>query len=156
MGMVYSAAVDIWSLGVINREMLTGNRLYDLPLVFDDSPLLYAMRMGGVITPENWPGCEKTAWAPAPESFQTFLELTDLWGCSLPGECTDLARGLLKLRPDERWSLTAALSALEAVRDADAHERPTKRRCNVKLSPDTPLLGRALRMRAHACTMHAG
>jgi len=134
MGMDYGAPVDM-ELG-LHRPGNANWHSALRPATY--SPLLYAMRICSVITPENLPECERATWIPAPKNFQTFWGSKDFWVCSLPEPCTDIARGLLELRPNMRWTLTATVSALDAVRVADASRKSMKRRCSEKVTPDTP------------------
>ena len=85
MGLEYTGAVDLWSLGIIMREMITGCRVWELRECRTDTPLLSAMRVGGIITNENWPGCRGTAWIHPPTGFKVFTELTDKGGRPVPG-----------------------------------------------------------------------
>eukprot|EP00974_Lingulodinium_polyedra_P033166 3190485-Lingulodinium_polyedra.AAC.1 len=88
MALGYSAAVDIWSLGIIMRELLTGTRIWELPQCRGDSVLASAMRVGGIIDPTTWLGCEQGAWAPPPPDFPDHSELIDAWERPVPRHLT--------------------------------------------------------------------
>lgn len=51
----YGLSGDVWSAGVLARELLTGVNLAEHQLY--DGPLQHAMRLGGTISEETWPGC---------------------------------------------------------------------------------------------------
>ena len=95
MGLEYTGAVDLWSLGIIMREMITGCRVWELRECRSDTPLLSAMRVGGIITPENWPGCQGTAGTHPPPGFKVFTELTDNGGRPVPGKLAQITLSML-------------------------------------------------------------
>ena len=99
MGLEYTGAVDLWSLGIIMREMITGCRVWELRECRTDTPWLSAMRVGGIITPENWPGCRATAWTQPPTGFKVFTELTDKGGRPVPEPLARITLSILQVRP---------------------------------------------------------
>ena len=124
----------MWSLGIIMREMITGCRVWELRECRSDTPLLSAMRVGGIITPENWPGCRATAWTPAPTGFKVFTQLTDHGGRPVPGPLARLAASILQVQPQDRVSMMEILRALQGARRAQV----SRLRLRKKVYPNTP------------------
>ena len=92
------------------------------------------MRVGGIITPENWPGCRATAWTPAPTGFKVFTQLTDKGGRPVPGPLARLTASILQVQPQDRVSMMEILRALQGARRAQV----SRLRLRKKVCPNTP------------------
>ena len=137
MGLEYTGAVDLWSLGIIMREMLTGCRVWEFRECRSDTPLLSAMRVGGIITPENWPGCRGTAWTYPPTGFKEFTELTDNVGRPMPVKLAQITLSMLQVRPQLRATVNEVCKALQGVR----RRHVCRLRLRTKVHPSTPWQG---------------
>jgi len=134
MGLEYTGAVDLWSLGIIMREMITGCRVWELRECRSDTPLLSAMRVGGIITSDNWPGCQGTAWTCPPTGFKVFTELTDNGGRPVPGKLAQITLSMLQVRPQLRATVSEVFKALQGVRRGHV----CRLRLRKKVHPNTP------------------
>ena len=63
LGLPYAFPTDVWSLGVIARELMTGRKLYHV--TDETDPLLYAL-MCGPITNAVWPDVESAPFYKQP------------------------------------------------------------------------------------------
>jgi cyclin-dependent kinase len=112
----YGLAVDIWSVGCIFAEMLTGAPLFNGHT--DQEQLQKILRMLGAPTRENWPSLQTYPSTKAllpPESirgeppmFSDFVKTTEL--IQLSPEGLDLLRRMLLYEPSKRITALDALN----------------------------------------------
>ncbi len=69
MGLPFGYPADMWSLGVIARELITGRNLFELygQKKPEMTTLQYAMYMAGPITNAEWPGVENAPFYIPPQ-----------------------------------------------------------------------------------------
>ena len=102
----YGPSSDLWSLGVLCREFLTGVYLWEQ--FHSDTPLQHAARLGGKICEETWAGCTACAgWDPlaADVALEPMSRKRVPW--TVP-DAEDLCRQMLALRSNARPSAAAA------------------------------------------------
>lgn len=102
----YGPSSDLWSLGALSRELLTGVFLWEQ--FHSDTPLQHAARLGGKICEETWAGCTACAgWDPlaADVALEPMSRKRVPW--TVP-DADALCRQMLALRPEARPSAAAA------------------------------------------------
>ena len=109
LGLPFGLAADLWSAGVITRQLFTGRCLYEL-LDEDPSPFEYAQMHVGRATDAQWPGVETApfyqAWRGEPDNWSTTR-----FAAPVDTRALDFARKLLAIPPSSR------LTANEACRE---------------------------------------
>ena len=68
LGLPYGFPSDLWILGVIARELVTGRNLYLLRFGCDGDSLEYASLHCGPITNEVWPDVRSAQWYKPPSA----------------------------------------------------------------------------------------
>jgi serine/threonine protein kinase len=68
LGLPYGFPSDVWSFGVIARELVTGRNLYLLRFDCDGRSLEYASLHCGPITNEVWPDVQSAPWYKPPSA----------------------------------------------------------------------------------------
>lgn len=124
----YGLAVDLWSVGCIFAEMLTGVPLFNGHT--DQEQLQKILRMFGPPTKENWPSFQsypstKTLLPPEsirsePPMFQDYVRTTEL--STLNSDGIDLLRRMLIYEPSKRITAADALNH-PFLRDIDDDPR---------------------------------
>ena len=102
----YGPSSDLWPLGVLSRELLTGVYLWEQ--FRTDTPLQHAARLGGKICEETWAGCTACAgWDPsaADVALEPMSRKRVPW--AVP-DAEDLCRQMLALLPEARPTAAAA------------------------------------------------
>lgn len=127
----YGLAVDMWAVGCIFSEMITGNPLFNGHT--DQEQLQKITRMFGPPTKENWPSLHvypnsKTLMGPEtirnePAALSDFIRTTEL--SNLGPDGVDLLKRLMLYEPSKRISAADALEHpfLHTVNDGGAEAR---------------------------------
>nr|3NIZ_A Chain A, Rhodanese family protein [Cryptosporidium parvum Iowa II] len=104
----YSTSVDIWSIGCIFAEMITGKPLF--PGVTDDDQLPKIFSILGTPNPREWPQVQELPlWKQ--RTFQVFEKKP--WSSIIPGFCQegiDLLSNMLCFDPNKRISARDAMN----------------------------------------------
>ncbi|KAL4804465.1 kinase-like domain-containing protein [Aspergillus unguis] len=114
----YNTSIDMWSIGCIIAEMLTGRALF--PGTTNEDQLQKIFRVMGTPSEHNWPGVsqfseyKKTFPIYAPQDLRTVVPRIDPCGF-------DLLRSMLRLQPDSR------ISAVDALQHPWFHDVPGAR-----------------------------
>jgi len=107
--MRYGFPIDVWSAGVVCRELLTGVRVW-LTEPYNREPTLHLIqRIGGPITPSTLPGCDASRiWQPPPSAMaQLPMDHKRVpWRICDTGQ--DMVAKLLTLNPKDRLAAAVA------------------------------------------------
>ncbi|XP_039123491.1 cell division control protein 2 homolog [Dioscorea cayenensis subsp. rotundata] len=105
----YTAAIDVWSVGCIMAEMVTGKPLFPGKSKIDQLDMIFMVM--GTIGLKSWPGLDKLDMARyflgGPERYNTLRLRVPPTKLSRPGY--DLLKRLLEVDPRKRISAEAAL-----------------------------------------------
>ncbi|XP_039126243.1 cyclin-dependent kinase 3-like [Dioscorea cayenensis subsp. rotundata] len=105
----YTAAIDVWSVGCIMAEMVTGKTLFPGKSKIDQLDMIFMVM--GTIGLKSWPGLDKLDMARyflgGPERYNTLRLRVPPTKLSRPGY--DLLKRLLEVDPRKRISAEAAL-----------------------------------------------
>ncbi|ORM42190.1 Cyclin-dependent kinase 2 [Babesia sp. Xinjiang] len=103
----YSFAVDIWSLGCVLFELITGKPIFEERTEF---ALLIAMfKRFGTPTEEDWPDLTSLPFMnPVLPNMRSNMSLSECVG-KVDGECMDLLERMLSLSPQKRIAARDAL-----------------------------------------------
>ena len=111
-----STRVDVWSAGMVARELMTGWRLHDMLEIGQtfDLDLGLCMAAGGPINESNWPGCSQLpsfqrSRAPAMAPVPLELERRLVWRLDPEGHA--LVRGMLSIQPESRPTAAEAATS---------------------------------------------
>ncbi|OII75416.1 uncharacterized protein cubi_01937 [Cryptosporidium ubiquitum] len=114
----YSTSVDIWSIGCIFAEMITGKPLF--PGSSDEDQLLKIFSILGTPNPRDWPQVQELPlWKQ--RTFQVFEKQP--WNIIIPGFCQegiDLLSNMLCFDPNKRISARDAMDH-PYFKDLDPH-----------------------------------
>ena len=122
LGLPYGFAADVWSLGIIAREVLTGRILWD-HLFEEVSPLEYAQLHIGPLTNEMWPGVENARF------YQKMIaRRADDWASTRFAQPPvargmNLTRKMLAVPPRLRIRASDAVKDVYLVRDGASTSR---------------------------------
>ncbi len=119
IGLPFGYPADMWSLGVIARELITGRNLFELYGAREPemTPLQYAMHMAGPITNATWPGVESTPFYTPSRGACSHESLdTTRFSQPAPRQAKAFVLKLMSLVPLSRLTAFGAMRQLFVVR----------------------------------------
>ncbi|XP_039123548.1 cyclin-dependent kinase G1-like [Dioscorea cayenensis subsp. rotundata] len=106
----YTAAIDVWSVGCIMAEMVTGKPLFPANSKIDQLDMIFMVM--GTVGLKSWPGLDQLVMAPyflgGPTRYNTLRSRVPATKLSKAGY--DLLKKLLEVNPRKRISAEVALN----------------------------------------------
>ena len=104
----YGCSIDIWSIGVIMAEILTGRLMFKADTEVEQLGEIFSVL--GAPSSQSWPAAATLPNYPENMTSVTENRLSRNLGPDLPAGATDLLHNLLVLNPDDRMTTHEALS----------------------------------------------